>query len=42
LSMRKGLHPQHAAEALHHAIRRQRNISSERPSRWLPFLHHGP
>jgi CHAT domain-containing protein len=36
------LHPQHAAEALHHAIRRQRNTSPERPSRWVPFLHHGP
>jgi CHAT domain-containing protein len=36
------LYPQHAAEALHHAIRRQRNTSPERPSRWVPFLHHGP
>jgi CHAT domain-containing protein len=36
------LHSQHAAEALHHAIRRQRNTSPERPSRWVPFLHHGP
>jgi len=36
------LHPQHAAKALHHAIRRQRNATPDRPSRWVPFLHHGP
>ena len=36
------LHPQHAAEALHHAIRQQRNAAPDQPSRWLPFLHHGP
>jgi hypothetical protein len=36
------LHPQHAAEALHHAIRRLRKGAPDRPSRWVPFLHHGP
>jgi CHAT domain len=36
------LRPQHAAEALHHAIRRQREAAPDRPSRWVPFLHHGP
>jgi CHAT domain-containing protein/tetratricopeptide (TPR) repeat protein len=36
------LHLQHAAEALHHAIRKQRHTSPEEPSRWVPFLHHGP
>lgn len=36
------LHLQHAAEALHHAIRRQRDATPDRPSRWVPFLHHGP
>jgi hypothetical protein len=42
LADRGELYPYRAAEALHHAIRKQRNTSPERPSRWVPFLHHGP
>jgi tetratricopeptide (TPR) repeat protein len=42
LADRGELHPHRAAEALHHAIRQQRDTSPGRPSRWVPFLHHGP
>jgi tetratricopeptide (TPR) repeat protein len=35
------LRPDHAAEALHHAVRTQRDAIPDRPSRWAPFIHIG-
>lgn len=36
------LDPAGSAEALHHAIRRQRTLDRRRPSEWAPFVHIGP
>ena len=37
-----GFRTERTAEALQHAIRRQRGIAPHQPSRWVPFLHVGP
>jgi tetratricopeptide (TPR) repeat protein len=39
---RDGFRTDRTAEALHHAIRRQRRAAPDEPSRWVPFLHVGP
>jgi CHAT domain-containing protein len=36
------LDPQHAAEALHHAVQELCRAAPHRPSLWAPFLHTGP
>jgi CHAT domain len=35
-------HPERAAEALHWAVRQQRQAAPDQPSRWAPFVHLGP
>lgn len=34
--------PSHAAEALHHALRRLRDTHLEDPLVWAPYIHIGP
>ena len=36
------LRPTAAAEALHDAVRRQRDNAPTEPSNWAPFIHLGP
>lgn len=36
------LRPHDAAQALHNAVRRQREATTGQPSNWAPFIHIGP
>jgi hypothetical protein len=37
-----GLDANRAAEALHFAVRQQRDNDRQHPNRWMPFMHAGP